>query len=67
MVPTLWLNALDEAFVFDKMERFNEAEWMYGLALARDPNSETVLHLYQNHLDQWRSGGNKKADSNEAH
>jgi O-antigen ligase len=57
--------ALDEAFVYDKMERFNEAEWMYGLALARDPNSETVLHLYQSHLDRWRSA--KKAEPKEAH
>jgi O-antigen ligase len=66
LAPLDGTHALDEAFVYDRMERFSEAEWMYGLAVARDPKSETMLHLYQHHLDLWRSGGNKKADTTEA-
>ncbi|HET9857462.1 MAG TPA: hypothetical protein VFP99_06470, partial [Chthoniobacterales bacterium] len=57
LAPLDGTHPLDMAFVYDKMGRYNEAEWMYGLALARDPNSETMLHLYQSHLDLWRSAG----------
>lgn len=65
LAPLDGTHPLDMAFIYDKMGRYDEAEWMYGLALARDPNSETMSHLYQTHLGLWRSAGNKKAESTE--
>ncbi|MDQ6623425.1 MAG: hypothetical protein M3Y86_08070, partial [Verrucomicrobiota bacterium] len=48
---------MEMAFLLDDMGRFEEAEWMHGLARARDPRSEQVEHMYQNHLRAWRDSG----------
>ncbi|HEY0370040.1 MAG TPA: O-antigen ligase family protein, partial [Chthoniobacterales bacterium] len=48
---------LDMAMLYDKMGRFSEAEWMYGVALARDPLSLTATNMYQLHLDEWQNAG----------
>jgi O-antigen ligase len=51
-------HALDMAILYDRMGRFGEAEWMYGLALERDPRSVPFNEQYRSHLRLWeRSGG----------
>ncbi|MDQ6860938.1 MAG: O-antigen ligase family protein [Verrucomicrobiota bacterium] len=47
---------LDIAFLYDRLGRFEEAEWMYFLAHERNPHSPTVAGLYQSHLEAWESG-----------
>ncbi len=50
---------LDLGFAYDAIGRFNEAEWMYDVALARDPNSTVMAHLYRMHLALWQSFGTR--------
>ena len=45
-------------YIYDALGRFEEAEWMYGRALALDPRSTSTRRLYEMHLEQWRTGGN---------
>lgn len=47
--------------VYDKLGRFEEAEWMYYEALELDPNSIWAHHFYNDHLELWRSGGKPKS------
>jgi O-antigen ligase len=47
--------ALELAFTYDGLGRFSEAEWMYGEALALDPNSTSVRQYYQAHLKRWET------------
>lgn len=55
---------LDMGYAFDQLGRFSEAEWMYGLALARDPRSVNVQHLYKTHISLWSKEGRQTlADS----
>jgi len=46
---------LELAFTYDGLARFSEAEWMYGEALALDPNSTSVKQYYQAHLERWQT------------
>lgn len=46
------------AFAYDGAERFAEAEWMYGEAMALDPNSRFLGQVYQAHLRKWRGRAN---------
>ena len=41
--------------VYDALDRFPEAEWMFGRALAWDPQSIAVQKSYAAHIDLWRS------------
>lgn len=50
---------LDEAFAYDQLNRFPEAEWMYGLARLRDPRSEMMQQSYLAHLETWKTQGQK--------
>ena len=40
--------------VYDALERFSEAEWMYDNALRLDPKFYLVKESYQAHLARWR-------------
>jgi Flp pilus assembly protein TadD len=42
------------AFIYDALERFPEAEWMYNEALRLDPNSVPLRQNYHAHLESWR-------------
>ena len=42
------------ASIYDALERFAEAEWMYNEALRLDPNSVSLHQSYQTHLESWR-------------
>ena len=48
---------LDIAYAYDAMGRYAEAEWMYGIARARDPRSEMMSNMYETHLEDWRKSG----------
>jgi O-antigen ligase len=48
--------AIELAFTYDALQRFSEAEWMYGEALAFDPKSAALRHYYEAHLEQWKRG-----------
>jgi hypothetical protein len=41
--------------VYDALERFSEAEWMYDEAIRLDPKFYLVKDSYQAHLDRWRN------------
>ncbi|MEO5719916.1 MAG: O-antigen ligase family protein, partial [Chthoniobacterales bacterium] len=45
---------LELARLYDFMGRYEEAEWMFFLARARDPRSENVQARYEYHLNLWR-------------
>ncbi|MEJ7609021.1 MAG: O-antigen ligase family protein [Bryobacteraceae bacterium] len=47
---------LEMALVYDDLGRFDEAEWMYGLARARDPNWLGFGDYYRTHLRTWEQG-----------
>lgn len=42
------------AVIYDALERFPEAEWMYNEALRLDPNSVPLQQNYHAHLESWR-------------
>ena len=46
---------LELASIYDALERFPEAEWMYNEAFRLDPNSVSVRQKYQAHLERWRT------------
>ena len=50
---------LDIAYAYDALGRFTEAEWMYGVARARDPRSVMMSQMYQAHLESWTKAGGK--------
>lgn len=50
------------AFIYDALGRFEEAEWMYGQALALDPRSVSTRRLYEMHLEKWRTAGSLPGD-----
>jgi tetratricopeptide (TPR) repeat protein len=43
--------------IYDALERFPEAEWMYDEALRLDPKDPDLQRNYQTHLDRWRKAG----------
>jgi hypothetical protein len=48
---------LDIASTYDEMGRFADAERMFALARARDPQSTDLANLYQTHLEIWYKAG----------
>jgi O-antigen ligase len=50
---------LDMAFTYDQMNRFAEAEWMYGIARSLDPRSISISQMYQSHLEAWKTSNRK--------
>ena len=42
------------ASIYDALERFPEAEWMYDEAIRLDPKSVSTKESYQAHLEKWR-------------
>jgi O-antigen ligase len=53
--------AIELAFTYDSLGRFNEAEWFYYQARALDPRSTSTNRYYQAHLERWKNGGLKSA------
>ncbi|HJT82273.1 MAG TPA: O-antigen ligase family protein [Chthoniobacterales bacterium] len=49
---------LQLGYAYDKLGRFNEAEWMYYEARMLDPKSIWVKYFYEQHLELWRTGKN---------
>ena len=45
------------AAIYDALERFPEAEWMYDEANRLDPKSIQNRDRYQGHLEKWREAG----------
>jgi O-antigen ligase len=45
------------ASIYDALERFPEAEWMYHEAIRLDPRSRPIRESYQAHLEKWRGAG----------
>ena len=45
------------ASIYDALERFPEAEWMYDEAIQLDPKSIPTHQRYQAHLEKWRQAG----------
>ena len=45
---------IELASIYDALERFPEAEWMYQEAIRLDPNSVQIKDDYQAHLEKWR-------------
>ncbi len=50
---------LQLGYVYDKLGRFKEAEWMYYEALRLDPKSKWTKYFYEQHLLLWRTGQNE--------
>jgi tetratricopeptide (TPR) repeat protein len=50
---------LQLGYVYDKLGRFKEAEWMYYEALRLDPKSRWTKYFYEQHLQLWRTGQNE--------
>jgi hypothetical protein len=46
-------HAWDMAILYDRLQRFDEAEWMYSLARERDPRSLALREQYRSHLRLW--------------
>jgi tetratricopeptide (TPR) repeat protein len=46
--------------VYDALERFPEAEWMYDEAIRLDPKFVPTREAYQQHLEKWRHAGGPK-------
>ena len=46
--------AIELALTYDALERFPEAEWLYGEARKLDPRSTTLRDYYNAHLDRWK-------------
>jgi O-antigen ligase len=51
---------LDMASTYDEMGRFFDAERMYVLARAHDPQSIDVANVYQTHLEVWQKARQPK-------
>jgi O-antigen ligase len=47
--------ALDLGWLYDRLGRYPEAEWMFGVARKLDPNSTAIAALYRSHLVQWKT------------
>jgi len=45
---------IELASIYDALERFPEAEWMYDEAIRLNPKSGTTREHYQAHLEKWR-------------
>jgi O-antigen ligase len=43
--------------IYDTLGRFEEAEWMYGIAVSLDPSSVPTRQSYEAHLKKWRTSG----------
>jgi O-antigen ligase len=57
--------AVELALTYDNLERFAEAEWMFGEARALDPRSTSIREYYRVHLQRWADAGkidNRKPD-----
>ena len=49
--------ALELAFTYDALNRFEEAEAMYREALDFDSKSQSVKRYYEAHLERWKTNG----------
>ena len=47
---------LELAFIYDGLQRFAEAEWMYYEARGFDPKSIAAQQYYEAHLARWKAG-----------
>ena len=45
---------IELASIYDALERFSEAEWMYDEAIRLDPKSAAMRENYEVHLEKWR-------------
>lgn len=53
--------AIEAALTLDVLQRFEEAEWMFGIALELDPRSMATRRYYEAHLERWgKSGTNEE-------
>ncbi|MEP6602339.1 MAG: O-antigen ligase [Spartobacteria bacterium] len=48
--------SLELAFTYDSLNRFAEAEWLYGEARAMDPRSTSATNYYTEHIRRWSDG-----------
>ena len=49
------------AAIYDALERFPEAEWMFDEAIRLDPKYAPTRQRYQAHLEKWQQSGVAKA------
>jgi O-antigen ligase len=54
LVPRDETFPLELASVYDALQRFGEAEWMYDEAFRLDPRSVEIHRAYDAHLERWR-------------
>jgi O-antigen ligase len=47
---------IELALTYDELDRYSEAEWLYGVAMRLDPRSYALRRYYQAHLDRWKNG-----------
>jgi hypothetical protein len=60
MAPLDETYALELAFMYDLLQRFEEAEWMYHEARAFDPKSVASERYYELHLKKWKASGSSQ-------
>lgn len=56
LAPLEEVYLLETAELYDRMSRFEEAEWMFGRARSLDPRSDNISQLYLMHLELWKKG-----------
>ncbi|MGI9087628.1 MAG: O-antigen ligase family protein [Chthoniobacterales bacterium] len=54
--------ALDMAFIYDELGRFEEAESKFAIARARDPRSDVIEQLYRSHLEARANSGSARGN-----
>ncbi len=52
--------AIELGFLFDAMERFSEAEWLFDEARRLDPRSGALQRYYEEHLRSWSGNSNAR-------
>lgn len=52
---------LELAFTLDSLNRYAEAEWLFGEARELDPRSQARERYYEAHLEQWRGKAKPEA------
>jgi O-antigen ligase len=55
---------IELASIYDALERFSEAEWIYDEAIRLDPKSAPMRECYEVHLEKWRKAGAANSQPN---
>lgn len=62
LVPRDDIFPVELATLYDALERFPEAEWMYDEAIRMDPKYVPTRERYQAHLQKWQKAGVSKGE-----